>query len=205
MIGAWRGIVAGHEHIVSGRWETGGERLRPFGSLTGKTVGILGLGHIGLGVAERAQALKMKVAWWGPRAKDVPWTRYEKVLDLAAASDVLIVACRADDTTRNLVDGPVMEALGKRGLLVNVARGQVIDEDAMIAALIDRRLGMAALDVFWKEPTPAARWRDIPNIVLTPHSAGAAAETVLRMVGQTVENMRRHFAGEPLLSPVPAD
>ncbi len=204
MLAAWRGLVSGHEYIMSGEWQKGW-RMRPFGSLSGKTIGIVGLGHIGVQVAKRAEVFGLSVAWWGPNPKDVPWTRYETVTELAAASDILVVACRADETTRNLIDEPVLNALGKRGLLINVARGRVVDEDALIAALKDKRLGMAALDVFWEEPTPAARWAEVPNIVLTPHTAGASAETVVKMVGQALENLRRHFAGEPLLSPVRTD
>lgn len=201
MLASWRGLVAGHAHVLGGAWEAG-ERLRPFGSLMGKRMGIVGLGHIGAAIAKRAEPIGLTVSWWGPRAKDVPYRRYDTVLELAQDSDVLMVSCRGDETTRNLIDRPVMDALGKRGLLVNVSRGRVVDEDALIDALRERRLGMAGLDVFWEEPTPAARWRDVPNIVLTPHSAGASAETVVKMVGQAVENLRRHFAGEPLLSPV---
>jgi lactate dehydrogenase-like 2-hydroxyacid dehydrogenase len=201
VLALWRGIVHGHNHVISGKWEQG-ERLRPFGSLKGKTMGIVGLGHIGAATARRAEASGMEIAWWGPRPKDTPWRRFDTVVELAQASDVLVIACRSDETTKGLVSREVIDAIGKRGVLVNVARGQVVDEDAVIEALKEHRLGMAGLDVFWTEPTPAARWREAPNVVLTPHSAGASAETVVKMVGQAVENLRRHFAGEPLLSPV---
>lgn len=204
VLASWRGLFQGHDHIVSGKWEQG-ERLRPFGSLKGKTLGVAGLGHIGMGIARRAEPCGLNIAWWGPRPKDVPWTRHDTVLDLAKASDILVVACRADESTRGLITAEVIDAIGKRGLLVNVSRGPVVDEDALIAALKDRRLGMAALDVFAAEPTPAARWRDVPNVILTPHSAGASAETVVKLLAQAAENMRRHLAGEPLLSPVPAE
>lgn len=203
VLASWRGLFQGHDHIVSGKWEAG-ERLRPFGSLKGKTLGVVGLGHIGLGVAERAEASGLNIAWWGPRAKDTAWTRYDTVHDLAKVSDILVVACRADDSTKGLISAEVIDAIGKRGLLVNVSRGPVVDEDAVISALKDKRLGMAALDVFWSEPTPAERWAGVPNVILTPHSAGASAETVVKLLGQAAENMRRHFAGEALLSPVPA-
>ena len=121
---------------------------------------------------------------------------------LAEQSDVLIVAARADTSNRNLIDRQVLDALGKRGCLVNVARGSIVDEDALIEALRSGALGSAALDVFWEEPTPAERWFDVPNVVLTPHTSGATADTVPKMVGQAIENLRRCFAGEPLLSPV---
>jgi lactate dehydrogenase-like 2-hydroxyacid dehydrogenase len=121
---------------------------------------------------------------------------------LAKESDVLIVAARAEPANKNLIDQAVIEALGKRGCLVNVARGSLVDEDALIAALKSGALGSAALDVFWQEPTPPERWADVPNVVLTPHMSGATADTVPKMVGQAIENLRRHFAGEALLSPV---
>ena len=202
MLAAWKGILAGHQHVISGRWAAG-ESLRPFGSLTGKTLGIVGLGHIGEGVARRAEAFGMKVQWWSPRPKDVAWPRAESLLTLAQASDVLVIAARGEPANRGLIDQRVIEAVGPRGLIVNVSRGWVIDEDAMIAALRDHRLGMAGLDVVAAEPTPAERWVDVPNVVLTPHAAGTSAETVVRLMEQAWENLHRQFAGEPLLSPAP--
>ena len=97
----------------------------------------------------------------------------------------------------------MIEALGPQGLLVNVARGQLVDEAALIAALKDGRLGQAALDVFETEPTEAARWADVPNTVLTPHTAGATGEAVQGMLGLLMENLAAAFAGEPLKTPVP--
>ena len=96
----------------------------------------------------------------------------------------------------------MIEALGPQGLLVNVSRGQVVDEDALIMALKDGRLGQAALDVFQQEPTPAGRWLDVPNTVLTPHTAGATTEAVQRMLMLLLENLEAFFAGEPLKTPV---
>jgi lactate dehydrogenase-like 2-hydroxyacid dehydrogenase len=116
---------------------------------------------------------------------------------------VLIVASRADAANKGMISTEVIEALGPRGLLVNVARGSIVDEDALIAALKDGRLGMAALDVFAHEPTPVERWTGVPNVVLTPHMAGATLESVPQMVGQCLENLRRFFHHEPLLSPIP--
>jgi lactate dehydrogenase-like 2-hydroxyacid dehydrogenase len=132
---------------------------------------------------------------------DAPWPRRDSLEALAKESDILAVTCRAAPETVGLISRPIIDALGPEGLLVNVSRGQVVDEDAVIEALKAGDLGMAALDVFQKEPTPAARWADIPNTVLTPHTAGATGAAVPRMVALTLENLRRFFAGEPLVNP----
>ncbi|MGH6988164.1 MAG: NAD(P)-dependent oxidoreductase, partial [Caulobacteraceae bacterium] len=101
-----------------------------------------------------------------------------------------------------MISAEILAALGPEGLLVNVSRGQVVDEDALIAALKEGRLGGAALDVFVEEPTRAKRWADVPNTVLTPHTAGAASGALPKMLALTLENLRRFFADEPLANPV---
>lgn len=202
VIGAWRGIVEGDRRVREGRW-TLTDRLGPRPSLRGKTAGIVGLGHIGAATARRLEACGMAIAWWGPREKpDAPWPRAASLVALARESDALIVACRAEAQNRGLISAEVIEALGPRGLLVNVSRGSVVDEDAVIAALKDRRLGMAALDVFETEPTPPSRWEGVPNTVLTPHSAGGTLDSIPQMIALTLENLRLFFAGEPVATPV---
>jgi len=202
VLAAWRRIVDGDRAVRSGAWKPQEKMLTP--SLRGRRLGIVGLGGIGVAVAERAAAFGLEIAWWGPREKpDAPWPRAETLLDLARASDILVVACRVTEETRGLITREVIEAVGPEGLLVNVSRGQVVDEDALIAALEDGRLGMAALDVFGAEPTPPERWADVPNTVLTPHTAGATSAAVPRMIALTRENLRRFFAGEALINPVP--
>ena len=173
------------------------------GSLTGQRLGIVGLGAIGEGIARRAEAFGLTVSWWGPNEKpDAKWPRVASLVELAKDSDILVVAARADGSNEGLISREVIEALGPQGLLVNVARGQLVDEDALIAALKEGRLGMAALDVFATEPTAAARWADVPNTVLTPHTAGATTAALPKMVALTLANLRRFFAGEPLVNPV---
>ncbi|MFP5296840.1 MAG: NAD(P)-dependent oxidoreductase, partial [Alphaproteobacteria bacterium] len=142
--------------------------------------------------------------WWGPREKEAPWPRASTLLELARDSDVLVVACRADESNRGLISREVIEALGPQGLLVNVARGQLVDEDALIAALRAGRLGQAALDVFEDEPTDPARWADVPNTVLTPHTGGATTEAVQGMLMLLLENLQAAFSGAPLKTPVAA-
>jgi lactate dehydrogenase-like 2-hydroxyacid dehydrogenase len=171
-------------------------------SLKGQRLGIVGLGSIGEAVARRAEAMRMPVRWWGPREKTSPWTRSDSLLELARDSDILVVACKADESNRGLISRAVIEALGSQGLLVNVARGQLVDETALIAALKDGRLGQAALDVFEDEPTDPARWADVPNTVLTPHTGGATTEAVQGMLMLLIQNLRAAFAGEPLVTPV---
>jgi lactate dehydrogenase-like 2-hydroxyacid dehydrogenase len=188
--------------IREGRWRLE-DRLVPQPSLTGRRLGIVGLGHIGRAVAVRAEACRLQVAWWGPRPKDAPWPRAESLLALAQASDILVICAPGGPETTGLVSGEVIEAVGPQGMIVNVGRGSVIDEDALIAALKAGRLGRAALDVFEEEPTPAARWADVPNTLLTPHRAGATTEGVPNMVGLALANVRAFLAGEPVVSPVP--
>lgn len=202
VIGAWRGLVEGDRRVREGRW-TLTDRMRPRPSLRGRRAGIVGLGHIGAATARRLEACGMTISWWGPRDKpDAPWPKAASLLALAADSDVLVVACRASEANRRLISAPVIEALGPGGLLVNVARGAVVDEDALIAALESGRLGMAGLDVFETEPTPPSRWAGVPNTVLTPHTAGGTLESIPQMVAMTLENLRRFFAGEPVATPV---
>ncbi|MBU1383687.1 MAG: 2-hydroxyacid dehydrogenase [Alphaproteobacteria bacterium] len=201
LIAARRQIVAGDRALRQGDWTADSKMITP--SLKDQRLGVVGLGAIGEAVARRAEALRMTVKWWGPREKDAAWPRAESLLALARDSDILLVACKADDDNIGLVSRAVIEALGPQGLLVNVARGQLVDEDALIAALKDGRLGQAALDVFEDEPTDVARWAGVPNTVLTPHTAGATTEAVQGMLRLLMQNLEAAFAGEPLTTPVP--
>jgi len=200
VLGAWRRIVESDALVRAGGWVGTEKRITP--SLGGRKLGIVGLGAIGEGVARRAEAFGLQVSWWGPREKpEAAWPRADNLEALARDSDILVVAARASEDNRGLIDAAVVEALGPHGLLVNVARGQLVDEDALIAALKSGRLGMAALDVFETEPTPVGRWADVPNVVLSPHTAGATSAAIPKMLALTRENLRRFFAGEPLVNP----
>lgn len=196
-----RRLVEGDRAVRSGGWTADARLITP--SLKGARVGIVGMGLIGQAVAERAEALRMTVGWWGPRPKDVAWPRAETLPELARGSDILVVACRADDDNRGLIDADVMAALGPSGLLVNVARGSLVDEDALIGALKAGTLGAAALDVYEDEPTDPTRWADVPNTVLTPHTGGATTESVQGMLMLLMQNLAALFADQPLVTPVP--
>ena len=200
IISARRRITEGDRALRAGRWTPDSKTITP--SLNHLRVGVVGLGAIGEAVARRCEALRMRVSWWGPREKAAAWPRAGSLLELARDNDVLVVACRADETNRGLISREVMEALGPDGLLVNVARGQLVDEDALIEALTAGKLGHAALDVFETEPTDPARWADVPNTTLTPHTGGATNEAVQGMLGLLLENLSAHFEGRPLKTPV---
>ncbi|CAL1692042.1 2-ketogluconate reductase [Brevundimonas subvibrioides] len=200
MLAARRQIVMGDRTVKAGDWRMESRLMTP--SMRGQRIGIVGLGLIGEAVARRVEILGCEVAWWGPRDKTTAWPRAANLLDLARNSNVLVVACRADATNRGLISAEVLQALGPNGLLVNVSRGQVVDEDALIAALKTGALGQAALDVFETEPTDAARWADVPNTVLTPHTAGATTEAVQGMLGLLMRNLAAAMADEPLVTPV---
>ncbi len=140
MLAAWRRIRDGDAQLRGGAWKPTEKTMTA--SLTGRRLGIVGLGAIGAAVARRAEAFGLHIAWWGPREKpDAPWPRRESLEALAGESDILIVACKATPETTGLISKEVIEALGPAGLLVNVSRGQVVDEDAVIAALKAGRLG----------------------------------------------------------------
>lgn len=196
-----RRIVDGDRVVRAGDWIMEQRLMTP--SMKGRRVGIVGLGSIGEAVARRVEVMGSRVAWWGPRAKDAPWPRAASLVELARDSDVLVVACRADEANRGLISAEVIEALGPHGLLVNVARGSLVDEPALIAALKAGRLGQSALDVFETEPTDAGRWADVPNTVLTPHTAGATTEAVQGMLMLLMQNLDAAVNDRPLVSPIP--
>lgn len=204
MLAGWRNILAGDRMIREGGWLEN-HRHPASASLTGRRFGVVGLGAIGSACARRAAAFDLDVAWWGPRPKASPWPRMASLADLAAWSDILLVACRANAENRGMISREVIEAVGPGGMIVNVARGSVLDEEALIAALKAGRLGHAGLDVFAEEPTPAIRWAEVPNTVLTPHTGSTTRETIPRLVARTIENLRLFFEGRPVATPVPAE
>ena len=193
-----RRIVEMDRLIRQGQWPqmTGlAHRLR------GQKLGVLGLGAIGLAMARRAEAFGMQIAWSGPRPKPVDWPYFADPKALAEWSDVLFISCRPTPENTGLVNRAMLDALGRNGVLLNVARGTVVDEPALIAALQEGRIAGAGLDVYADEP-PDPVWRDTPNTVLHPHRGGATFEALDECRAILVENLRRHFAGEPLLTPV---
>jgi lactate dehydrogenase-like 2-hydroxyacid dehydrogenase len=160
------------------------------------------MGRIGQGIARRAAAFEMRIAWHGPRAKDLPYRYESDLVALARDVDVLVAACPGGDATRGLISRAVLEALGPRGFFVNVARGSVVDESALVDALRDGRLGGAALDVFRDEPRVPPALLTMDNVVLQPHVASATQETRAAMGRLVLDNVAAFVAGRPLLTAV---
>ena len=171
--------------------------------VSGKSMGILGLGRIGRAIARRAAAFDMHIAYHGRKPQpDVTYKYYARLADMARDCDVLMVICAGGPETHHLVNAEVLAALGPEGTLINVARGSVVDEPALVKALADGTLGAAGLDVFEAEPrVPEALW-SMENVVLQPHMASATHETRKAMGDLALDNLRAYFAGKPVLTPV---
>jgi lactate dehydrogenase-like 2-hydroxyacid dehydrogenase len=201
MLALCRRIPQADAHVRAGRWPSGDFPLTA--ELTGAHAGILGLGRIGKEIARRLQAMRMRVSYHG-RAKQPhePYVFYANLVELARAVDWLIVIAPGSASTRGLVSRPVLEALGPKGCLVNVARGALIDEPALVDLLVTGRLGGAALDVFADEPNVPEALLTLPNVVLSPHQGSATTKTREAMGALVVRNLAAHFAGEPLLTAV---
>lgn len=190
-----RHIPQGDRMVREGRWAR--REAFPLGTkVHGKRIGVLGLGQIGQALAQRAEAFGMAVRYWNRSAVDTQWLRHATPVELAADSDVLAVCIAANAATQNIVGADVLAALGPKGVLVNVARGSIIDEDALLAALKTGTIAGAGLDVFVDEPTIREDFFTAPNTVLMPHQGSATVETRVTMGEIVLANIAAYFAGE---------
>ncbi|MDG0979655.1 MAG: NAD(P)-dependent oxidoreductase [Halieaceae bacterium] len=188
-------------YIMNNQWVTQAGPLRH--SLRNMPVGIVGLGAIGRELVKRLTPFGFRLKWWGPRAKPNTGLPYVETIEaLADESCGLIVCCRPDESNRHLINKDILDRLGSDGVLVNVSRGSLVDESALINALRSGRLGGAALDVFDPEPTSAARWNGVPNVILTPHQGGSTHETLFAQAKFAQSNIENFLDGEPLHSSV---
>ncbi|HEX2147053.1 MAG TPA: 2-hydroxyacid dehydrogenase [Pseudorhizobium sp.] len=196
MLALLRHVAEGDRFVREGRWAKGD--AFPLGtSPKGKRIGILGLGQIGQALGRRAEAFGMSVGYWNrsPRG-DTGWTAYSTPTELAAASDVLAICIAANGSTRGMVNAEVLEALGPKGTVVNVARGSVVDEDALLQALTSGTIAGAGLDVFDAEPRIREDFLSAPNTVLMPHQGSATRETRIAMGDVVLANLQAFFRGE---------
>lgn len=197
-----RRIVAAQKFIEQGGWQQSGFQWTR--KVSGARLGILGMGRIGQAIARRAQAFDMEIAYNDPKAhSQLPYRYVADLTDLAAQSDFLMVCAPGGAGTRGLINQPVLEALGPQGMLINISRGSVVDEAALVQALESGTLAGAGLDVFADEPHVPAALQQRDNVVITPHMASATWETRREMSRLVLENVIAWFAGEPLVTPVP--
>jgi lactate dehydrogenase-like 2-hydroxyacid dehydrogenase len=197
-----RGFVAADRFVRSGQWLSGAPPLTT--CLGGKKAGVLGLGRIGRAIARRLEAMGMSIAYTTRRPQpDVPWRHVPDLRALAAEVDFLIVACPGGPATSKLVDANVLAALGPKGTLVNIARGSIVDEPALVAALQAGTIRGAGLDVFAAEPNVPAALLALDNVVLLPHVGSATRETRQAMADLCRANLDAWFAGKPVPVPIP--
>jgi lactate dehydrogenase-like 2-hydroxyacid dehydrogenase len=201
LLAARRGIARRDRMLRNGAW---GEARYLSATVTGKTLGILGLGAVGLQIAKRAAGFDMTIAYHNRRPRaDVAHAYAESTVALAERADYLVASCPGGAGTRHIIDRDVLRALGPDGVVVNIARGSVVDTAALIAALDGGVIAAAALDVFDTEPGIPEALAAMDNIVLSPHVAGFTPEAFRAGFELVRENLRAHFAGRKLVTPVP--
>jgi hydroxypyruvate reductase 2 len=203
LLAATRKLVAYDRYVREGRWVREGDPPFTHG-IAGRTIGIVGMGRIGRVIAEKLGPFRCDIAYFARRERrDAPYRYYSDLVALARDSAALIVIVPGGRATEKLVDRRVMDALGPDGVLVNVARGSVVDEEALVAALEEGRLGGAALDVFVDEPNVPEALFAMDNVILQPHQGSATVETRRAMGDLVLANLAAHFEGKPLPSPLP--
>lgn len=200
LIAAVRGMIRLDRATRAGIWRSA---LPLPANVSGKRLGIVGLGTIGAKIAKRAAAFDMPIGYHNRKPREgVTHQYFDDLLALAAWADVLLVATPGGAGTKHLVNAEVLSALGDKGVLVNIARGSVVDTQALAAALRAGELAGAGLDVYESEPLPPQELIELDSVVLTPHVGGWSPEAVQNSVDRFIANMRNHLDGKPLVSPI---
>ncbi|MGA8400924.1 MAG: 2-hydroxyacid dehydrogenase, partial [Stellaceae bacterium] len=200
MLAVSRRFCVADRFVRDGRWPNA--HLPLSAKLSGKRLGIFGLGHVGRSIGRRAEGFDMPIAYCERNPAEVAYRFVPDLEELALDSDFLVIAASGGSATHGIVNRRVLDALGPQGVLINVARGSIVDEEALVFALIEGRLGGAGLDVFVHEPNlPEALWA-MDNVVLSPHQASATVETRRAMGDLVLANLAAHFAGQELPTPV---
>ncbi|KAI4355631.1 hypothetical protein L6164_004383 [Bauhinia variegata] len=188
-------------YVRSGRWKLGAYKLTT--KFSGKRVGIIGLGRIGMAVARRAEAFNCSICYHSRTKKpESQYKYYPSVVELASNCDILVVACSLTKETHGIIDRKIMDALGPKGALINIGRGKHVDEKELVSALLEGRLGGAAMDVFENEPHVPQELFGLENVVLSPHIGSATVETRTAMADVVIGNLEAHFRGKTLLTPL---
>lgn len=196
-----RRIPQGDQHVRRGAWLKGGMPLTQ--SMQGRKIGIVGLGRIGQAIAKRCLAFNTEIAYFGPRKKaDQPFRHFDSVVGLAEWADVIVAACPGGAATNKIISRAALKALGPEGLFVNIARGSVVDQDALVEMLVSKQLGSAGLDVFNDEPKAPEALFGLDNVVLQPHQGSATHSTRIAMGQLVLDNVANYAAGKALVTPV---
>ena len=198
---ACRRIVEADRFVRAGRWLEG--RMPLARKFSGRKAGILGLGRIGTALAPRLQAFGIEVGYYDPRPKEgVPYRAFTSAVELARFADILFLAAAGGASRGHIVTGEILDALGPDGIFVNIARGWLVDEPALVRALVEKRIAAAGLDVFEDEPRVPDALLGLDNVVLTPHIASSTEETMTAMGACVLDNLRSWFAGKGAVTPV---
>lgn len=198
-----RELPQANRYVRAGKWRDGDYPLTK-ASLRNRTVGLVGMGAIGQAIARRLDAMRVPVVYHTRQKRDaVPYRHYPKLIDMARDVDILLAIVPGGAATANMIDAEILDALGPQGILINMARGSVVDERALIKALQEKRILSAGLDVFAKEPEVPAELREMENVVLFPHVGSGSVATRERMDQLMVDNILAWAAGQPPLTPVP--
>jgi lactate dehydrogenase-like 2-hydroxyacid dehydrogenase len=197
-----RRIPQADKFVRNGDWVS--DTFPMANKVSGARIGVVGMGRIGRAIAKRAVAFDMRIAYTCREPKaDVSYVFHKTVTALAAEVDYLVVAVPGGDSTKNLIGASVLQALGSKGYLINIARGTVVDQPVLVQVLKDKQIAGAALDVFWDEPMVDPELRRLHNVVLTPHIASATEETRRTMAALTMDNLAAFYQKKPVLTPVP--
>ncbi|KAK1312650.1 Hydroxyphenylpyruvate reductase [Acorus calamus] len=197
-----RRIPQADGYVRAGNWKARGD-FRLTTRFSGKTVGIVGLGRIGMSIAKRAAAFGCPISYYSRTEKPETNFKYHpNIIELASNCDVLVVACPLTEETRHIVNRDVMDALGPKGVLVNIGRGPHVDEPELVKALVEGRLGGAGLDVYEQEPHVPEELFGLENVVLLPHVGSGTLETRKVMADLVLGNLEAHVQNKPLLTPV---
>jgi lactate dehydrogenase-like 2-hydroxyacid dehydrogenase len=198
-----RELPQAERYLRAGKWPTGNYPLSR-ATMRNRTIGLVGMGRIGRAIAQRLEAFGLPIVYHSRRPRpDLVYRHYPRLIDMAKDVDTLIVIVPGGPATRNMIDAKVLQALGPDGVLINVARGSVVDEDALIDALKERKIFAAGLDVFVNEPDVPAELLKLDNVVLLPHLGSASVLTREKMDQLLVDNLLAWSHGEPPLTPVP--
>jgi lactate dehydrogenase-like 2-hydroxyacid dehydrogenase len=203
LLNAVRRFSAAEAYLRQGRWAKEGA-FPLSASLRGRTMGVVGLGRIGKEIAKRVAAFGVEIVYHGRKPQaDAPYLYYPTLVGMAKAVDILMVAAPGGAETRNLINAEVLAALGPNGVLINIARGSLIDDAALIEALRTKTILAAGLDVFVNEPNVPEGYLSLDNVVLTPHVGSASTATRLAMANLVVDNLFSFMDGKGPIAPTP--